>query len=181
MFPPFRCFGHGPVEFAKIALSVPSKLGEFFCLKALSYQSSVLTAIPRRPKNADRRGARSMIPEKTQWHRRWTLWDRIKRQPTVRTSSMLKTNAVARRCHGNGSKRAQWDRRVVAIAAQLYLLHVQRSKTSAGAHKSRCANAVDIRGVCTDIVRRSLRCRYRDFFYAYFGPNIDPLSNNFSK
>ena len=73
--------------------------------------------------------------------------------------SMLKTNAVAR------SKRAQWYRRMVAIAAQYGLL--QHSKTSAGAHKGRCANAVVIRGICGDVTAGN--------FYANLRTNIGPF------
>ena len=49
-------------------------------------------------KDADRRDARSTIASisaATQFHRKWELWDRIERRPTVRTLSMFKTNAVA--------------------------------------------------------------------------------------
>ena len=50
--------------------------------------------------NSDHRGGRSTIASISaamHWNRRWTLWDLIDRRPMVRTLSMLKTNAMARR------------------------------------------------------------------------------------
>ena len=67
---------------------------EYAFLKSLSHQGGVLTVIPPRPKNAERRGARSMnasITAATQWHRQWTQLDRIERRATPRTLSILKT------------------------------------------------------------------------------------------
>ena len=67
-------------------------------VKPLSHQGGVLTVIPGRPKNAERRGARSKnasMTAATQWHRHWTRWDRIERRVTARTLSKLKTNTVA--------------------------------------------------------------------------------------
>ena len=64
-------------------------------LKPLSHQSSILTECK---KSADCQGARSMIASISaamQWHRNWKLWDHIELRWTARTSSMLKSNAVA--------------------------------------------------------------------------------------
>ena len=85
-------------------------------IKSLSHQGGVLTVIPQRPKNAERRGARSTnasITAATQWHRHWTQWDRKERRGTACTLSILKTNTVARR-----PNRAQRGHRKVTIAAQ---------------------------------------------------------------
>ena len=68
------------------------------------------------------------------------------------------------KCRGNASlKKAQLNCRMVTIAAQLGLL--QRSKTSSGAYKGRFANAVVIRGICTEM-------SLHRFFYANSRPNI---------
>ena len=127
-------------------------------VKPLSHQGGVLSVIPRCPKkkNAECRGARSTnasITAAMQWHCHWTRWGRIERRATVRTLSILKTNTVNRR-----PNRAQRGRRKVTIAAQFGLL--QRNRSSVGAHKGRCANAVVVRGVCTETARRSWRCHW---------------------
>ena len=67
---------------------------EYAFLKPLSHRGGVLTVIPPRPKNTERRGARSMnasINAATQWHRHWTQLDRIERRATARTLNILKT------------------------------------------------------------------------------------------
>ena len=77
-------------------------------------------------KNADRRDAHSTIAsisQATQWHRQWTLWGRIKRRPTARTLSILKTNAVGRPLKRSavGSPCGRHSRAVRSPTAQLDL------------------------------------------------------------
>ena len=45
---------------------------------------------------------------------------------------------------------------------------IRQYKTSAGAHKGRCANAVVIRGICTGM-------SLQGFSYANLGPNFGPF------
>ena len=119
--------------------------------KLLSHQSNSLTAIPLHPREMQNDKVRTVRSQaSTQWHRlSYTLWDGIECQMTASTNKHPCLGALIR---------AQWGCPKVTIAMQYGLL--QQNSSSMGGHKGRCANVVVIRGICTEIVRRSFGCNW---------------------